>query len=144
MSILFNANILRMSILFRTFVVGNEGQRKALKLSPLTFHVEQKSNLTPKTRKGTETMNNNYQYEMAAILQKAQRDIIYKAIDAIQERNDQIAKLLENGFGFFQNAHGDRFSELNEIRQKLWIKMNENSKTIGILWDVLHNDCVKC
>lgn len=132
-----------MSILFRNFVVGNEGQRKALKLSPLTFHVEQKSNLTPKTRKGIEKMNNNYQNEMVAILQKAQRDIIYKAMDAIQERNDQIAKLLENGFGFFQNAHGDHFTKLNELREKLWIKMTENSKSIGILWDILHNNCVK-
>lgn len=133
-----------MSILFCNFVVRNEGVRNALKFSPLKFHVEQKSNLNPKSRKGTETMNNNYQYETTEILQKAQRDIIYKAIDAIQERNDQIAKLLENGFGFFQNAQGDHFTQLNELRQKLWIKMSENSKSIGILWDTLHNDCVKC
>ena len=144
MSILFNANILRMSILFCNFVVGYEGQRKALKLSPLKFHVEQKSNLNPKSRKGTETMNNNYQYEKAAILQKAQRDIIYKAIDAIAERNSQMQKLLENGRGIFEHAQGDRFSRIYEQRGKLWMKMEENSKAIGILWDTLNNECVKC
>lgn len=144
MSILFNANSLRMSILFCNFVVGNEGVRKALKFSPLKFHVEPKSNLNPKSRKGTETMNINYQYEMAEILQKAQRDIIYKAIDAIQERNNQIEKLLENGREIFEHAIGDRFTKIHEQRNKLWIKISENRKAIGILWDTLQNDCVKC
>lgn len=133
-----------MSILFCNFVVGNEGRRKALKLSPLKFHVEQKSNLTPKTRKGTEKMNNNYQDEMATILFKAQRDIIYKAMDAIQDRNDKLSKLLENGRGIFEQAIGDRFDRLYKQRNKLWLKMSENSKTMGILWETLRNDSVKC
>lgn len=144
MSILFNANILRMSILFCNFVIGNEGHRKALKLSSLKFHVEQKSNLNPKSRKGTETMNNNYQYEMAEILQKAQRDIIYKAMDAIQERNNQMEKLLENGREIYEHALGNRFSRLWEQRDKLWMKMAENRNSISILWDTLYNDGVKC
>ena len=54
-----------MSILFCNFVVGYEGRRKALKLSPLKFHVEQKSNLNPKSRKGTETMTKDEKMTLA-------------------------------------------------------------------------------
>lgn len=133
-----------MSILFCNFVVGYEGGRKALKLNPLKFHVEPKSNLNPKSRKGTKTMNYNYQYEMVEILQKAQRDIIFKAIDAIAERNSQMQKLLENGRGIFDHARGDRFIRIYEQRGKLWLKMEENNRTIGTLWDTLNNERVKC
>ncbi len=79
---------------------------------------------------------------MAAILQKAQRDIIYKAIDAVQERNDQMWKLLNHGHGIFQQAMGDRFSKIYALRQKLWMKMEENRKTMGILWDIVNTDCI--
>lgn len=81
---------------------------------------------------------------MAAILFKAQRDIIYKAMDAIQERNNQIEKLLENGRGIFEQATGDRFDRLSKQRDKLWLKMFENRNTISILWETLRNDSVKC
>lgn len=131
-----------MSILFCTFVLRLEEAVKALIINPLTFHVEQKCNLKPKSRKGTKTMNNNYQNEMAAILQKAQRDIIYKAIDAVQERNDQMWKLLNNGSGIFQQVMGDRFSKIYDLRQKLWMKMEENRKTMGKLWDIVNTECI--
>lgn len=81
---------------------------------------------------------------MAEILQKAQRDIIYKAIDAIQERNNQIEKLLENGREIFLYARCDRFTRIYEQRNKLWIKITENRNAIGILMDTLHTYCVKC
>lgn len=88
-------------------------------------------------------MNNNYQKEMAAILQMAQRDIMYKAIDAVQERNNQIMKLLNNGREILEQAIGDRFVRIYEQRRKLWMKMDENSKTIGKLWDIAHTECTK-
>lgn len=78
---------------------------------------------------------------MAAILQKAQRDIMYKAMDAIQERNDQITKLLENGRVIFEQATGDRFSEIYAMRQKLWMKMDENRKSIDTLWNIVKTEC---
>lgn len=81
---------------------------------------------------------------MAAILQKAQIDIIYKAMDAIRERNNQIEKLLENGREIFVHATGDSFTRIYEQRNKLWIKITENRNTNGILWDTLHNEGVKC
>lgn len=84
----------------------------------------------------------NYQNEMAEILQKAQRDIMYKAMDAVQKRNTQILNLLENGRGIFNQTYGDRFQRLYEQRKKLWIKMEENSKTIGTLWNILNTECV--
>ena len=99
--------------------------------------------LNPKSRKGTKTMNNNYQNEMAAILQKAQRDIMYKAMDAIQERNDQIMKLLENGRVIFEQAMGARVSEIYAMRQKLWMKMDENRKSIDTLWNIVKTECEK-
>lgn len=100
--------------------------------------------LNPKSRKGTKTMNNNYQNEITAIIQQAQRDIIYKAMDAIQERNDQMRKLLENGRGIFHQATGDRFSKIYEQRMKIWMKIDENSKSIGTLRDIANTECVKC
>lgn len=131
-----------MSILFCTFVLRLEEAVKALIINPLTFHVEQKSNLNPKSRKGTETMNNNYQNEMAAILQMAQRDIIYKAIDAIQQRNDQMMTLLEKGQGILEQTMGERFERIYEQRRKIWMKIDENRKTIGKLWDIVNTECI--
>lgn len=84
----------------------------------------------------------NYQQEMAEILQKAQRDIMYKAMDAIQERNDQMTKLLENGREIFEQAMGDHFSKIYAKRQKLWMKIYENRKSIGTLWNILNTECV--
>lgn len=89
-------------------------------------------------------MNNNYQNEITAIIQQAQRDIIYKAMDAIQARNNQIEKLLENGREIFVHAIGDRFTKIYEQRNKLWTKITENRKTINMLWDIAHTECVKC
>lgn len=89
-------------------------------------------------------MNNNYQNEITAIIQQAQRDIIYKGMDEVQERNSQMLKLLENGRVIFEHALGDRFRRIYEQRSKLWMKMEENSKTLGILWDTLQNEGVKC
>lgn len=80
---------------------------------------------------------------MAAILQKAQRDIMYKAMDAIQERNDQIMKLLENGRVIFEQAMGARVSEIYAMRQKLWMKMDENRKSIDTLWNIVKTECEK-
>lgn len=80
---------------------------------------------------------------MAEILQKAQRDIMYKAIDAVQERNDQINKLLQNGMEIYLQSTGDRFTRLSEQRSKLWMKMFENSKIIGLLWDIAQTECIK-
>lgn len=98
--------------------------------------------LNPKSRKGKKTMNYNYQQEMAEILQKAQRDIMYKAMDAVQKRNTQILNLLENGMGILEQTSGDRFQRIIDQRRKLWIKMEENSKTIGTLWNILNTECV--
>lgn len=80
---------------------------------------------------------------MAAILQKAQRDIMYKAIDAVQERNDQINKLLQNGMEIYLQSIGDRYTRLHEQRGKLWMMMFENSKIIGLLWDIAQTECIK-
>lgn len=100
--------------------------------------------LNPKSRKGTKTMNNNYQNEFTAIIQQAQRDIIYKAMDAIQVRNNQMMILLEGGRGIFEQATGDRFSKIYEQRRKIWMKMDENRKTIDTLWNIANTECVKC
>lgn len=89
-------------------------------------------------------MNNKYQFEITAIIQQAQRDIIYKAMDAVQERNDQIMRLLANGRGIFEQAKGDRFDELYAQRNKLWMKTDENRKTIDTLWNIANTECVKC
>ena len=89
-------------------------------------------------------MNNNYQNEITAIIQQAQRDIIYKAMDAIQVRNNQMMILLEGGCGIFEQATGDRFSKIYAQRNKLWMKVEENTKTINTLWDIANTECVKC
>lgn len=89
-------------------------------------------------------MNNNYQNEFTAIIQQAQRDIIYKAMDAIQVRNNQMMILLEGGRGIFEQATGDRFSKIYEQRRKIWMKMDENRKTIDTLWNIANTECVKC
>lgn len=89
-------------------------------------------------------MNNNYQNEITAIIQQAQRDIIYKAMDAIQVRNNQMMILLEGGRGIFEQTMGDRFSKIYAQRQKLWMKMEENSKSINTLWEIAKTECVKC
>ena len=89
-------------------------------------------------------MNNNYQNEITAIIQQAQRDIIYKAMDAIQVRNNQMMILLEGGRGIFEQATGDRFSKIYEQRRKIWMKMEENSKSINTLWDIVQTECRKC
>lgn len=72
MSILFKLIILRMSILFCNFADGYEGRRKALKLNPLKFHVEQKSNLNPKSRKGIKIMK----HSVNVIIERQQDKII--------------------------------------------------------------------
>lgn len=100
--------------------------------------------LNPKSWKGTKTMNNNYQNEITAIIQQAQREIIYKAMDAIQERNSQMQKLLDNGRGIYEHAIGKSFGKLYAQREKLWLKMEENSKSINTLWDIANTECVKC
>ena len=89
-------------------------------------------------------MNNNYQNEITAIIQQAQREIIYNAIDAIQERNDKMMKLLVNGRGIFQQTTGDRFSNMYAQRNKLWMKIKENRKSIYTLCDIANTQCVKC
>lgn len=89
-------------------------------------------------------MNNNYQFEINAIIQQAQRDIIYRAMDAILERNNQMMSLLEGGCGIFEQATGHRFDKIYEQRKKIWLKIEENRKTIGTLWDIANTECVKC
>lgn len=78
---------------------------------------------------------------MAAILKKAQRDIMFKAMDAIHERNNQILILLEGGRGIFEQATGARFSNLYDQRRKLRMKMEENSKTIDTIWNIVKTEC---
>jgi hypothetical protein len=89
-------------------------------------------------------MNNNYQNEITAIIQQAQRDIIYKAMDTILERNNQMLNLLEGGRGIFEQVTGDRFNRIHEQRKKIWLKIEENRKSIGTLWDIANTECVKC
>lgn len=79
---------------------------------------------------------------MAAILQMAQRDIIHKAIDTIQQRNDQMMTLLEKGQGILSQAMGERFVRIYEQRRKIWMKIDENRKTIGKLWDIVNTECI--
>lgn len=100
--------------------------------------------LKPKSRKGTKTMNNKYEREITAIIQQAQRDIMYKAMDAIQVRNNQMMILLEGGRGIFEQATGHRYDKIYEQRKKLWLKIDENRKTIDTLWDIANTECVKC
>lgn len=86
-------------------------------------------------------MKKNYQNEIAAIIKQAQRDIMYKAMDAIQERNSQIMKLLDQGRPILEQAYGERFGRLYDQRRLLWMKMEENSKAIAAVWDVLQEIC---
>lgn len=86
-------------------------------------------------------MRRNYQSEIAAIIKQAQRDIMYKAMDAIQERNSRIMKLLDQGRPIFEQASGERFGRLYDQRRLLWMKMEENSKAIAAVWDVLQEIC---
>lgn len=88
-------------------------------------------------------MRRNYQSEIDAIIKQAQRDIMYKAMDAIQERNNRIMKLLDQGRPIFEQAYGERFGRLYDQRRLLWMKMEENSKAIATVWDILQEFCEK-
>lgn len=86
-------------------------------------------------------MRKNYEKEMAAIIKQAQRDILYKAMDAIQERNNRIMKLLDHGRPIYEQAYGERFGRLYDQRRLLWMKMGENSKAIADVWNILQEFC---
>lgn len=86
-------------------------------------------------------MKKNYQNEIAAIIKQAQRDIMYKAMDAIQERNNRIMKLLHNGMPILEQAYGERWVHLYDKRRLLHMKMEENSKAIAAVWDILQEFC---
>lgn len=82
-------------------------------------------------------MNTNYQKEFDAIIRKAQREILSKAIDAIVERNSRILKILNQGRPIYEQALGERFSRIYELRRMLWMKMEENDKDTALLWDMI-------
>lgn len=88
-------------------------------------------------------MRRNYQSEIAAIIKQAQRDILYKTMDTIQERNNRIMKLLDQGRPILEQAYGERFGRIYDQRRLLWMKMEENSKAIAAVWDILHEFCEK-
>lgn len=88
-------------------------------------------------------MKRNYQSEIAAIIKQAQREIMYKAMDAIQKRNNRILKLLEQGRPILEQTKGERFERLYELRRHLWMKMEENSKSTADIWNTIQEFCEK-
>lgn len=82
-------------------------------------------------------MTNNYEMELMKVVNQAQRDIMYKAMDEIDAKRTQITDLLEKGREYYQQAYGDRFQRIYELRQKLWLKVEVYNKSIDCMWETL-------
>lgn len=82
-------------------------------------------------------MTNNYEMELMKVVNQAQRDIMYKAMDEIDAKRTQIMDLLEKGREYFQQAQGDRFNRINDVRYKLWCKVEAYNKSIHCIWETL-------
>lgn len=75
--------------------------------------------------------------ELMKVVNQAQRDIMYKAMDEIQAKSSQITDLLENGREYMQHAQYERFQRIMEIRQRLWCKVEAYNKSVNCMWDTL-------
>lgn len=75
--------------------------------------------------------------ELMKVVNQAQRDIIYKAMDEIDAKRTQISDLLEKGREYYHQAYGERFDRMNAVRYNLWCKVEAYNKSIHCLWETL-------
>lgn len=106
---------------------------KALKFNPLTFHVEQKSNLNPKSWKGKTNMNAIVKKSMNDLAEAIRRQTLDEVVDMLWKKNDAISKVLDNGYNVLETAYGERFTKLYEKRSELRKKAMAIIDTIGII-----------
>lgn len=89
-----------------------------------------------KTVKIMKTSKRAYEQELTNIAAKIRKAAIYECIDVIDEKANQLFKLLQNGQQIFESATGRQFENMYNKRRHLWNKHIELMKISNKLYDL--------
>lgn len=69
-----------------------------------------------------DTVVADFEITATKLIEKSRKETLDEVIGIIAQKQNQIDQLLYNGRPIFDQALGDRFLKLYELRQKLWAK----------------------
>lgn len=71
------------------------------------------------------------------LVMRVRRAVVYEALDRLQEKNEQVEKLLRNGNPILDSTLGDRFMRLYQQRSKLYNQMETRSNDMDTLFSMI-------
>lgn len=83
-------------------------------------------------------MKNEYQKELDAIIKRAQKNILLEVENRLQQRWEQIDRILTNGRPIFEHALGERFNRMYYLRSNLITKMLTLSEAQGVIIEAMY------